>query len=53
MENLLIKTGNLFTKAILHSPLQALVSENLMLITFTGRKTSNLYASEPGYDSPM
>lgn len=45
MQNLLIRIGNLIVKAILRSPLDGLVSENMMLITFTGRKSGNTYTT--------
>ena len=36
-------------KAILHSPLHGLVSDQLILLTFAGRKTGNRYTIPVGY----
>jgi len=40
---------NPLMKAILRSPFHGLISENLMLITFTGRKTGKQYTTPLGY----
>lgn len=49
MQNLLIKIGNPFMKTILRSPLHGLVSENVILITFTGRKSGKTYTTPVNY----
>lgn len=37
--------GNWFMKAVLNSPLYALLGNSIALITFTGRKTGQVYAT--------
>jgi deazaflavin-dependent oxidoreductase (nitroreductase family) len=49
MRNVLIEVGNVFIKTILRSPLHSLVSQNVMLITFTGRKSGKLYTTPVNY----
>lgn len=49
MQNLLIKIGNPFMKAILRSPLHGLASNNAMLITFAGRKSGKTYTTPVNY----
>jgi deazaflavin-dependent oxidoreductase (nitroreductase family) len=49
MQNLIIRIGNSFMKGILRSPLHGLVSKNVMLITFTGRKSGKTYTTPVNY----
>jgi deazaflavin-dependent oxidoreductase (nitroreductase family) len=49
MQHLLIRIGNHFMKLILRSPLHGLVSENVMIITFTGRKSGKFYTTPVNY----
>jgi len=49
MRTILIEVGNVFMKTILRSPLHGLVSENVMLITFTGRKSGKTYTAPVNY----
>jgi hypothetical protein len=49
MANQFLKIGNGFMRAILRSPLHGLVSNNVILITFTGRKSGNTYTMPVNY----
>ncbi len=49
MANPFLKIGNGFMRAVLRSPLHGLVSANVMLITFTGRKSSKAYTTPVNY----
>ena len=49
MANRFLKIGNGFMRAILRSPLHGLVSNNVMLITFTGRKSGRTYTTPVNY----
>ncbi len=42
-------TGNDFMAWVLRSPLHGLLSNGMMLITFTGRKTGKTYTTPVGY----
>jgi deazaflavin-dependent oxidoreductase (nitroreductase family) len=49
MRNVIIEVGNVFMKTILRSPLHGLASQNVMLITFTGRKSGKTYTTPVNY----
>lgn len=40
---------NLFTRWLLRSPLQSMISKNFMLITYTGRKSGKVYDTPVNY----
>lgn len=45
---LMMKIANVFLKTILKTPLHRVVSKELMLLTFTGRKTGKKYTTPVG-----
>jgi hypothetical protein len=49
MRNLFNKLSNIIMKPLLRSPLHFLVSSNYMLISFTGRKSGNVYTTTVEY----
>ncbi|MBZ0284559.1 MAG: nitroreductase/quinone reductase family protein [Anaerolineae bacterium] len=49
MQNLMNKFINPILNQLLRSPLHGLVSRNLMLITFTGRKSHHIYTTPVEY----
>lgn len=49
MRNFINQLGNLFMKPLLKSPLHFLVSGQLVLITFTGRKSGRTYTTPLAY----
>lgn len=46
---LLYEVANPVMKALLRSPLHGIVSDSLILLTFTGRKTGRTYTTPVGY----
>lgn len=49
MRDLFNKLSNFIMKPLLRSPLHFLASENYMLISFTGRKSGNVYTTPVEY----
>lgn len=49
MQKFMNKIANVFMKPLLRSPLHFLVSKNVMLITFTGRKSGKTYTTPVQY----
>jgi len=49
MQKLLIRLANPFMKLITRSPLHGLVSRNVMLITFLGKKSGKTYTTPVNY----
>jgi hypothetical protein len=49
MRKLLNRLGNPFVKVLLRSPLHGVMSQHLLLITMTGRKSAKIYTIPVSY----